>query len=144
MGSRSVIGQCSSCDNTISIRKGRDHSGLCKSCSRKSRPYEALFNCIVSSHRQVLVELTYDEFIKFTEIKNCHYCLDKIPWRPYQKVNKTFKSKAYFLDRKDNQGNYSTGNCVVCCTRCNMSRSNRFTYQEWFEMTRYFRRDYEI
>jgi hypothetical protein len=75
------------------------------------------------------VTLTYDEYIQFTKIKNCHYCNNSIPWRPYNSGNK--KAQAYFLDRKDNDGPYSKENCVVCCTRCNRMRSNKFTYEEF-------------
>lgn len=41
---------------------------------------------------------------------------------------------AYNLDRKDNSKGYSIKNCVVCCTVCNLTRGNRFTYEQFLEI----------
>lgn len=139
-GRKIEIHQCNNCDHEIKRRPGREHSGLCQSCSLKKKPYEAIYNTIKLSHRNILVELSYEEFVELTKIKECHYCSSPIPWRPYQKIKGKFKSKAYFLDRKDNQDIYRKDNVVVCCTKCNMSRCNRYSYEEWFGMAEFLRK----
>jgi hypothetical protein len=69
-------------------------------------------------------------FLEFTNIKNCHYCNGDINWSEYQSINFQ-KSQAYNLDRKDNNLGYTKDNCVVCCGRCNLSKGDRFTYDNW-------------
>lgn len=71
--------------------------------------------------------LSYEEFLTFTRIPECHYCGAVIPWHPKM----AGKNNAYYLDRKDNDKGYTTDNCVVCCSRCNWAKANRFTYEEW-------------
>lgn len=68
----------------------------------------------------------------FTKIKVCHYCWDEIVWKEHD-------ARRYNLDRKDNRQGYSAENCVVCCSRCNMGKSNMFSYDEWYGMTSYLR-----
>lgn len=36
---------------------------------------------------------------------------------------------------------YTKKNCVLCCKRCNGGKSNLFNYQEWRNMTKYFREE---
>jgi hypothetical protein len=90
------------------------------------RPYEALYNTIkhLAKKRGLLVDLTYEEYLRFTKVSNCHYCGTNIDWQPYNKMN------GHKLDRKDNSLGYSKKNCVVCCARCNRAKSNHFTYAE--------------
>ena len=99
------------------------------------RPYEATYRTLLYANRnRYNVYLTYDEFLKFTEMKVCHYCGDALHWQEWADNNGGYK-----LDRKDNDFGYSVDNCVPCCTRCNIGKGNRFTYDEWYGMTRYFR-----
>lgn len=114
-------------------------TGYCISCAQQKRPFEGLYNCLYNDHRKLKVDLTYDEFLEFTKINTCHYCKNDIKWNSYTRVKGKFISRSYFLDRKDNDIGYSKENCVVCCTRCNRARSNKFTYEEWYGMTEYFR-----
>jgi len=48
-------------------------------------------------------------------------------------------SRSYKLDRMNNDSGYTKDNCVVCCWKCNQSKGNRYTYEEWYGMTAYFR-----
>jgi hypothetical protein len=64
-----------------------------------------------------MVELTYDNFLAFTEIKKCHYCGEPVDWQPYNKQTSN-------LDRKDNTKGYGVENCVVCCGTCNKMKRN--------------------
>jgi 5-methylcytosine-specific restriction endonuclease McrA len=134
--------KCPQCPNTFKIRSDalKKATGLCGSCSHKKKPYESLYNSLIKDHRKIKIELTYDEFLEFTKITECHYCLDKINREPYSTLNGKFSSRAYFLDRKNNNGPYSYSNCVVCCTKCNLAKGNRYTYEEWYGMTHYFRK----
>lgn len=131
------------CEETIKVRAGKElqyRTGYCYIHASQKRPFESIYNGIVNSWRGTPVDLTYEQFVEFTSIKNCFYCTKIINWEEYGVVKGKYTSRAYYLDRKDNTKSYSIENCVVCCTRCNKSRSNSFTYEEWYGMTEYFRK----
>lgn len=111
----------SKCDNLLKARYGelKTRKGTCISCSQKKRPFESIYNGLYNDHRKIKITLTYDEFLLFTQIKNCYYCNSCISWNPYGTIDNKFISRAYCLDRMDNSGPYSKENCVVCCHRCN-------------------------
>jgi hypothetical protein len=129
------------CNNEIKRRKYDLHirSDYCLTHSHTKKPFESIYNRIINSRRGTPVYLTYEQFVKFTKTKECWYCTNTINWQEYSMVGGKYTSSAYYLDRKDNAKSYSIDNCVVCCTRCNKSRSNNFTYEEWYGMTSYFR-----
>ncbi len=104
-------------------------------CNRR-KPYEWLHNRLISvaKLRGLSCTITYAEFVKFCAIKTCHYCDAKIPWSEYNRG--VGYSGAYSLDRKDSETGYTFENCVVCCTRCNRSKSNSFSYEEWVKIGR--------
>jgi hypothetical protein len=95
-------------------------------------PFEALYNKArtlndPSNHkkwaRKIAFDLSYGDFLEFTEIKSCHYCGEPIVW-----VDKW--SAPYNLDRVDNNVAYTKVNCVVCCSDCNKTKGARFSYDE--------------
>jgi hypothetical protein len=92
-------------------------------CTRL-RPFEVLYNVLVytSRCRNLVTKLTYEQFLKFTEIKLCCYCETKIAWDSNR--------RACNLDRKDNSEGYTESNCVVCCGTCNRVRGSAFSYEE--------------
>jgi hypothetical protein len=94
------------------------------------RPYESLYGRVLSSKKNV--ELTYEQFLIFTEILECHYCDGPVVWSRHKRKGTTF---ACNLDRKDNSLGYSKENCVVCCPQCNRGKNACFTYEEWVVMT---------
>lgn len=99
-------------------------------------PFKRVYNRLVknSARRGIECSITYEEYIEFTKQESCHYCNDKIPWKAHGRgANSTF------LDRKDS-GPYQKDNVVVCCWRCNDSKSNNFSYEEWYAMTEYLRK----
>lgn len=114
--------------------KANEPAPCCPSCGNQKRPFESIYNGLSNDHRRIPVDLTYEEYLEFTKIPDCHYCEDGIPWSPYGCLNGKFISRAYYLDRKDNSLGYSAANCVVCCTECNKMRSNRFTYEEFCQI----------
>lgn len=113
--------------------------GKCESCAykgprtyRRLRPFEARYNSLVSRGRHP-VQITYEQFVSFTDIRECHYCGDSIIWSPFRGANLEH-STATNLDRMDNSRPYEMDNLVVCCLRCNKAKNTHFTYDEWQEL----------
>jgi hypothetical protein len=117
-------------------------NGPCLMCGHKGprpyrrlRPFEAKYNTLVNRARHSVL-ITYEEFLEFTKVNDCHYCGENIPWSEYQtKV----RSTAVYLDRKDSALAYEVGNLVVCCTRCNYAKNRLFTYEQWVEIGKLIR-----
>jgi hypothetical protein len=66
-----------------------------------------------------LSTLTFEQWSFLVIGATCHYCEGELP---------TF---GHGLDRIDNSAGYELGNVVPCCTRCNMTRGDRYTYEEF-------------
>jgi hypothetical protein len=115
--------------------------------SRRKRPFEALYNRLSRTAEKYNHEmlLSYEEFVKFTCEKTCHYCLGAVEWNAYTSLwepkrlrraknsdplSRT-KHTGYNLDRKENSLGYSVENCVVACGWCNRTKGDRFTYEEF-------------
>jgi 5-methylcytosine-specific restriction endonuclease McrA len=114
--------------------------GPCRNCSpglkaerpfRRKRPFEAQYNAW-TKRAKYKVEISYEQFVGLTKIKECHYCGDVIIWLDYRKCNR--RSNASNLDRKENSVGYTLENVVVCCVRCNLSKNNHFTYEQWKQL----------
>ena len=139
------IFNCSVCGCEIrsQIQHLPKHSGKCVRCSQFNDPFRAAYNELIRNceRRKHEITLTYEEFFQFTKIDKCHYCGVKIMWYPHTKNNgkEVSGSRSYKLDRMNNDLGYTNANCVVCCWKCNSSKGNRFTYEEWYGMTAYFR-----
>ena len=105
-------------------------------CKKVLPDYKPLYNKLVISSRvsEHQCNLTFEEFIKFTQIKKCFYCHSPIFWKKHGQL------KSYNLDRKNNSEGYTKNNCVVCCKRCNFGKSSKFSYEEWYGMTDYLRK----
>jgi hypothetical protein len=117
---------CSTQD--LTLRKG------CKYCThrgdrlnRRKRPFEATYNTWTNRTKHK-VDISYEQFVSLTKIKDCHYCGDTIRWADETKRK---QSSASNLDRKDNNKHYTLDNVVVCCLRCNKAKNTHFTYEEW-------------
>ena len=115
------------CGNEVPKRAGYlTKSKLIQSCGCRQReqtgvrtrglPFENAYNTLLHSCRKwrngLTVELTYFDFLTFTQIPNCHYCGNRLNWHPHN-------IQRSHLDRKDNTQGYSVENCVVCCGTCN-------------------------
>lgn len=133
-----------SCDSEIRVRatpsEFNKSSLLCKSHSQRIRPFESIYNTFRNDHRELDNDITYEQFVELTKITECHYCLSKIIRIEYPIVKGSYTSNAYYLDRIDNEKGHILSNVVVCCSRCNGARSNKFSYEEWLGMTEYFRK----
>lgn len=140
--SRIFICPCSVCGKEMKLRacSFKRHGGMCLRCrqtrNRRTRPYETLYLhlCRQAVKRGKSNSLTYEQFLEFTEIKNCHYCDAPLVWTLVQREYSTKTFWGYNLDRKENSLGYSKENCVASCSRCNKSRMGYFTYEEWVKI----------
>jgi len=103
----------------------------------RKRPFESLYNslCRRAKHKKLEI-LTYEEFIPFTTVKNCHYCDESLVWIKYR-ISQL--GQAVNLDRKDSNSGYIKENVVPCCCRCNRAKLNHFTYDEWVKIGAFIR-----
>lgn len=135
-----LIFKCSNCSNEIRTRKTflKLHPGICRSCSCKKtikiaqlsnrlRPFEAKYN--IFKYKCPETDISYDDYLEFTKIPNCHYCEQTMPWQPFGENNPGF-----WLDRKDNNLGHLNGNLVVCCGVCNKTKRDEFTYEEFLQL----------
>lgn len=127
--------QCE-CGNIRIIAAHNLRSKKTESCGheRNLPDYKRIYNLLVCNNKnRVECNLTFEEFLEFVPIKECHYCCKSVQWKPHG------IQYSYNLDRKDNNKGYLKENCVVCCKRCNYSKGDRYTYEEWYEMNKCFR-----
>lgn len=122
---------------TNQLNKGSATSCGCESKERvirlntqNCRPYEWIYNNLIrcANHNNKSAELTFEDFLEFTQITNCHYCNDTIQWKP--RNSKKDSNNRYYIDRKNNDLGYTKSNCVVCCSLCNLTKNKYFTYEE--------------
>lgn len=132
--------KCIKCENIATMNKYdfKRWSGRCKKCARKLREYEALYNKFISKTQKNNIpnSISYEDFVKFAEKPYCTYCYTHVNFAKFHMEKKGY---GYNLDRKNNSLEYSVDNCVVCCWRCNNSKSNRYSHEEWYLMNVSFR-----
>ena len=127
------------CGNTkiISSRYLRSGDVLSCGCLRREihekKPYEWIYTMLLyqtkSRTNGFSDVMSFEEFLEFTKITQCHYCNESITWHKHR----TYKNPnilKYHLDRKDNLVGYTKENCVVCCTLCNFVKGKQLTYDE--------------
>lgn len=130
--------KCLGCIKEVKSRAAylKKHSGFCRTCSSKKtikfaqgsnklRPFEARYNNFLSRIKDE-TDLSYQDYLEFTKVPNCHYCERKINWEPYGE-----NTPGFFLDRKNNNIGHLKLNLVVCCGDCNKTKRNYFTYEEF-------------
>ena len=103
------------------------------------RPYEWLYTSLIRSaeERELAIDISYEDFVRFTTVTNCHYCKDCVRWNPHSFMDaEGHRPRSYNLDRMDSNLGYLKHNVVVCCTRCNRAKNNLFTYEEWVKIGR--------
>ncbi len=119
------------CGNERVIASNNLKRGLTKSCGceAKKRPFEWLFLKMMrsSTREKRKCDLTYEQFLEFTQIVQCSYCRFPIKWTCHSSKG---EPSGYYLDRKDNNIGYTKDNCIVCCGDCNHIKGARFTYTE--------------
>jgi hypothetical protein len=127
---------CLKCQIDISTQHGyhKKHTGLCASCSQKKQPFQSAYTQMLGAHRRKgwVDVMSYDEFIAFCTMTDCHYCDTEIR-RSTKRGELGYRG--YFLDRKNNDKGYLYSNCVPCCWECNQAKGNRYTYQEFIAIS---------
>lgn len=134
---KTFIFKCIECDNFIKAQSTqlKTHSGKCKSCTQKNKPYEHILNeLIYSCKNKQFINLNYDDFINIIKNNHCHYCNRELIFNKYTRnENLEYVSRAYQLDRKNNLEGYTVENVVPCCWNCNRMKSNIYTYEEFIK-----------
>jgi 5-methylcytosine-specific restriction endonuclease McrA len=147
--------RCAGCGKDLWIDPSKlpTHGGFCRSCCSRDgiqailprkrglrkRPFEWLLNRLrhISSKRGLTVMLTYEEFLEFTQIAECHYCGSTILWTDHNQGRGNARTN---LDRKNNALGYSKENCVVACIVCNRIKNNYLSYEDMMELSPVLRR----
>lgn len=126
--------QISGCNGTISVQSSRlkNHSGKCTRCAQLGIPYMHIYNEL-KNHKNPKYEfdITFDYFLKIIEYSKCHYCEESLIYNKHSKEWNKHLSRAYQLDRKDNNKGYIIGNIVPCCWECNRLKSDLYNYEEF-------------
>ena len=74
--------------------------------------------------RNLVFELTNDEFYSLIT-KSCKYCGQEPELRIFRKgLTGECKAKVNGIDRVNSNIGYIKSNCVPCCTKCNLMKSN--------------------
>lgn len=129
--------ECVDCGNDIKsqISQLKTHSGKCRKCAQRKQPYEHILNELIHTcNKRGIheVTITYNEFIEIIKDSKCHYCEKELLFNPYTRdENSNYVSRAYQLDRKNNNLGYIVDNVVPCCWNCNRIKSDIYTYDEF-------------
>lgn len=133
--------ECSICKKDIKsqLSQLKNHSGKCKKCTQKKKPYEHILNeliytCLNKTNH--FIDLSYEDFIKIIKNSNCHYCDKKLIFNKHTRDGDAkYVSRAYQLDRKDNTKGYIKENVVPCCWNCNRMKSDIYTYDDFMKLS---------
>src|ERR1700727_655421 len=87
---------CLGCKDEIRVRSNKleEHSGFCFDCtvaSRRLRPYESRYNTMVArglEDEYKKTSISYEDFLIFVEIKECHYCDKLVEWSEFKSNDK--------------------------------------------------------
>jgi hypothetical protein len=123
-------------DRTNKSRAKRRKQGLCVYCggkrpcgcqSCKPAKYTSLKNRAKSRH--IEFTMTKSEFEKWlsSTAKVCTYCGVSVEQLALSRCSK----KSMTIDRMNNDIGYKIDNICLACHRCNNSKSNFFTFEQW-------------
>lgn len=133
--------KCIMCEDFIFPQNShlKNHSGKCKKCAQKKRPYEHILNELIhtcNKKNKNEVAINYEEFIKIIKDSKCHYCDKTLIFNLHTRdENSNYVSRAYQLDRKDNSLGYTKENVVPCCWNCNRIKSNIYSYEDFMKLS---------
>ena len=133
------IFKCVGCGLEINVQSSslKTHSGKCRRCSQIGTPYAHIYNELKNKrgHKDKIFELTFEEFLEIIKSRECHYCNDEISYHEHTRDWGKLNSRAHQLDRKNNDLGYTKENVVTCCWECNRLKSDRFTYEEFLQLS---------
>ena len=132
------IFECSGCGKELNVQSSslKTHSGKCMRCTQLKEPYKYIYNELkLHKRRSTVVELTFEEFLEIIKERKCHYCEEDLNYEEYSRVWGKTNSRAHQLDRKNNDLGYTKDNVVTCCWECNRLKSDRFTYEEFMQLS---------
>ena len=133
--------ECIDCGNDIKSQQSqlKTHSGKCRKCTQKKRPYEHILNELIHSclnKTNHFIDLSYEDFVSIIENSNCHYCDKKLKFNEHTRdENSNYVSRAYQLDRKNNDLGYIKENVVPCCWNCNRMKSDIYSYEDFIKLS---------
>lgn len=130
--------KCLNCENIVKaqIHQLKTHSGKCRRCTQLGVPYLHIYNELRNHHnKSVNFDLSFDDFLELIKVNSCHYCGDDIIFNKHSKFMNVGLSRAYQLDRKNNDIGYIKDNLVVTCWNCNKLKSDKFTYEEFLKLS---------
>ena len=138
---KTYVFKCLDCENLIKAQSSqlKTHSGKCRKCTQKIRPYEHILNELIhtcNNKTNHYIDLKYEDFINIIENSNCHYCDKKLEFSKHTRdENSNYTSRAYQLDRKNNNLGYIKENIVPCCWNCNRMKSDIYTYEDFIKLS---------
>lgn len=133
--------ECVDCGSDVKsqLSQLKTHSGKCRICTQRKRPYEHILNELIHTCKNKSkqeIDLTYEDFIELIKDSNCHYCSKKLIFSEYTRdENKNYTSRAYQLDRMDNSKGYIKENLVPCCWNCNRMKSDIYLYKDFIKLS---------
>ena len=129
------------CGNLVEVNSGNLRKGTkqCEQCAwngHKKKPYEWLYNRFLRCAKAAGwdTDITFSDFLEFTKVAICHYCEKPVTWTVHASEHGKRVNSGYNLDRKNANSGYLKSNVVVCCTICNYSKGDRFTYEQWLKV----------
>jgi len=86
--------------------------------------------------KRIKLQMSKSEFLKWylKQIRICVYCnISEIEWNQ-TKDSLVKKFKHLHVDRKDSTKGYLISNLVLACPRCNLTKSDFFTYEQMLKL----------
>lgn len=139
------IFNCTECDSEIRAQSShlKTHSGKCVSCGQRGIPYKHIYNELKNhKNKKYEVTITFEDFLEIINKRKCHYCNRDIIYNEHTRINGKIVSRAYQLDRVDNNKGYNKDNLVSCCWDCNRIKSDIYTYDEFIKISKVLREIY--
>lgn len=132
------IFECIGCGKEIEVQPAglKKHSGKCMRCVQLKEPYRYIYNEL-KSHKKENKEviISFEDFLEIIHNPSCHYCNVPLIYEEYSRYWGQTNSRAHQLDRKNNDLGYLKENLVPCCWECNRLKSDRFTYEEFIQLS---------
>lgn len=122
---------CKTCNNARTKAFRESPSGIYTSIKGRTKFYKKNYNI-----RYKPVNVSREDFVTWykDEPKSCTYCgvsesqLKRLNGPHYNRVHRLT------VDCIDNVVGYAIGNIVLACNRCNLIKSNVFTFEEMMEI----------